>query len=306
MQLKDLNNATGTGVNANTAEQWSPTPFYNYVILILKLLVGFIMFCYVTTSNYLNSLAKTEDTDYPVGDSLLKVLSEGNKDPYCSNLVDCVYVNNISDRSERAKIISFAWWFQKTQQSSYEIGGLILNKFFKVSRMVIGKGNGSANEIPHTGILPFIRWLIFGIFTKLSLALMLMLVFAIWIPGWIGGLTAFSPLPQFIEGFWLKIVCIFWLFIGSIILMCILGWVSVFPVIYEFVHIIYLFFIKQLSSDSSKVSNEFMSRMKYLIIVYVIVTLSIAAVQLPPPTTGAMVVGAIILYYLIHKIGKTK
>jgi hypothetical protein len=306
MQLKDLNNATGTGVNANTtAEQWSPTPFYNYVILILKLLMGFILFCYVTTSNYLNSLAKTEDTDYPVGDSLLKELSE-KKNPYCSNLVDYVYVNNISDRSERAKIISFAWWFQKTQQSSYEIGGRILNKFFKVSRMVIGKGNGSANEIPHTGILPFIRWLIFGIFTKLSLALMLMLVFAIWIPGWFGGLTAFSPLPQFIEGFGLKIVCIFWLFIGSIILMCVLGWVSVFPVIYEFVHIIYLFFIKQLSSDSSKVSNEFMSRMKYLIVVYVIVTLSIAAVQLPPPTTGAMIVGAIILYYLIHKIGKTK
>jgi hypothetical protein len=304
MQLTDLKNATGTGANANTAEPWSPTPFYNYVILILKLLVGFIMFCYVATTNYLNALAKTEDTDYPVGDAHLKALRV--KNPYCSNLVDCVYVNDIGDEREREKIISFAWWFQMTQQSSYQLGGLILNKFLKVSRMVIGMGKGSSNEIPHTGFLPFIRWLIFGIFTKFSLMTMFMLLFLMWIPGWIGGLIAFMPLTRFIKSVWLKVVCIFWLFIGSIILMCIFGWVSVFPVLYEFVHILYLFFIKQLSSDSNKVSNEFMSRMKYLIIVYVVVALIIAAVQLPPATTGAMAVGAISLYYLMNKIGKTE
>jgi hypothetical protein len=302
MQLKDIKNAPGTGLNANTAEPWSPTPFYNYTITILKLLVGFIMFCYIATTNYLNSLAKTEDADYPVSESRL----QGAKDPYCSNLVDCVYIKDISDANERAKISSFAWWFQMTQKSSYQLGGMILNKFFKVSRMVIGMGKGSYNEIPHTGFLPFIRWLIFGIFTKLSFMSMILLLLLMWIPGWIAGVIAFMPLTNVIQSVGLKLLCKFWLLIGSFILMCFVGWVSFMPVIYEFVHIIYLFFIKQLSSDSSKVSNEFMSRMKYLIVVYVIVALIIAAVQLPPATTGAMVVGAIILYFLINKIGKTE
>lgn len=304
MQLKDLKNAPGTGVNANTAEPWSPTPFYTYAISILKLLVGFIMFCYVATTNYLNALAKTEDTDYPVGDAHLKEMNA--KDPYCSNLVDCVYVQNIGDEAERAKISSFAWWFQMTQHPSYEIGGMILNKFFKVSRMVIGMGKGSSNEIPHTGFLPFIRWLIFGIFTKLSFMSMLLLLLLMWIPGWIAGVTAFMPLTNVIKSVGLKLLCKFWLLIGSFILMCFVGWVSFIPVVYEFIYLFYLFFIKQLSSDSNKVSNEFMSRMKYLIIVYVIVALIIAAVQLPPATTGTMVVGAIILYFLINKIGKTE
>ena len=306
MKLKDIKTAPGTGLNVNTAEPWSPTPFYNYAITILKLLVGFIMFCYITTTNYLNSLAKTEDTDYPVGDSPLKVLNLRNKDPYCSNLVDCIYINDISDANERAKISSFAWWFQMTQQPSYEIGGMILNKFFKVSRMVIGKGNGSVDEIPHTGFLPFIRWLIFGIFTKFAFMSMMVLLCGMWIPGWIAGLTAFMPLTNFTASTWLKLLYKFWLLIASFILMCVVGWVSVFPVIYEFIYLFYLFFIKQLAGNSNKVSNEFMSRMKYFIVVYVIVALIIAAVQLPPATTGAMVVGAISLYYIINKIGKTE
>jgi hypothetical protein len=91
----------------------------------------------------------------------------------------------------------------------------------------------------------------------------------------------------------------------SFILMCVASIVTVFPVIYEFAYLFYLFFFKQLfSADPSKVSAEFMRRMKHLIIVYVIVALIIATVQLPPEAAGAMAVAVLLSGGIIHYFSK--
>jgi hypothetical protein len=91
----------------------------------------------------------------------------------------------------------------------------------------------------------------------------------------------------------------------SFILMCVASIVTVFPVIYEFAYLFYLFFFKQLfSADPSKVCDEFMRRMKHLIIVYVIVALIIATVQLPPEAAGAMAVAVLLSGGIIHYFSK--
>ena len=59
---------------------------------------------------------------------------------------------------------------------------------------------------------------------------------------------------------------------------------------------IYLFFFKQLTSNPDGVGKEFTQRMSNLIIVYVIVAIIVAAVELPPITAG--VIGGIVL--LVH------
>ena len=302
MNLNRINDYPGTGTNANTEAPWSSAPFKTYAISILKILVGFIMFCYITTTNYLNTLTIDVDKDYPVGDAILNALSKQNKNPYCSGLVGCEYINNVT--SDSSKFTSMARWFQITQESSYELGGKLLHKYFEVSKMVIGKDtqNGSSYEIPHTGLIAFIRWIIFGLFTKLSIVVMILLLYGMWIPGWIGGLLAFWPLTKTIQSVALKLICQFWLLIGSFVLMCVIGWVSVFPVIYEFIYLFYLFFIKQLTGDSTKVGDEFMSRMKYLIIVFVIVALIVAAIQLPPQAAGAMTVIVVLMSAISYKL----
>jgi hypothetical protein len=91
----------------------------------------------------------------------------------------------------------------------------------------------------------------------------------------------------------------------SFILMCVASIVTVFPVIYEFAYLFYLFFFKQLfSADPSKVCDEFMSRMKYLILVFVVVALIIAAVQLPPQAAGAMAVTVVLSGGIVHYFSK--
>ena len=135
---------------------------------------------------------------------------------------------------------------------------------------------------------------------------MLSLLYVMWIPGWIGGLFAFMPLTYTINSMILKLICKFWLFIGSFIMMCVAGIVTGFPVLYEFVYLFYLFFVKQLfSDDRTKFFNEFMSRMKHLIIVFVVVAIVVAAVQLPPAAAGTMaiivVISAAISHYFSNK-----
>jgi hypothetical protein len=209
-----------------------------------------------------------------------------------------------------------ARWFQTTQESSYEIGGKILNKFFKTSKYLLGnhtlsvqtslKPVASKNiefKASDDGFLSFFIWVIFGAFTQLSFSLMLALLFVMWIPGWIGGLLAFMPMTYATQSLALKGLYKITVFICSFILMCVVGFVSGFPVIYEFGYLFYLFYFKQLFSDDPMiVTNEFMRRMKPFILVFVIVALIMAAVQLPPASAVIMAVVVLvsggISYYL--------
>jgi hypothetical protein len=88
--------------------------------------------------------------------------------------------------------------------------------------------------------------------------------------------------------------------------MCIAGWVTVFPVIYEFGHLLYLMSFKQIRDDSSRFLYHFMKRMKQLIYIYVIVSLIIAftSKDLPDTTkiTVASVFGGLMLMYIAYQL----
>lgn len=300
---------TLTSIGSNSTA-WSVTPFEHYGKTMIRILVAFIIFGWTTATHYCNALSINVDKDYPVDNATLNALAKQNKNPYCSSLVDCEYISDVA--SEGSKFASMARWFQITQSSSYEIGGKILNKFFKFSKYLLGETSfsGSSKARPSnksdTGFLAFIIWLVFGLFTQISIVVMLSLLYVMWIPGWIGGLFAFMPLTYTINSMILKLICKFWLFIGSFIMMCVAGIVTGFPVLYEFVYLFYLFFVKQLfSDDRTKFFNEFMSRMKHLIIVFVVVAIVVAAVQLPPAAAGTMaiivVISAAISHYFSNK-----
>lgn len=299
MNLNRINDYPGTGTNAQPP--WSDKPFKDYGKHIAKILVTFILFAWTTSTNYCNTLRMVNvDTDYPVDNAILNELSAQNKNPYCSKLVSNEYISDVN--KDRNKFQSMARWFQTTQESSYEIGGKILNKFFKTSKYLLGnhtlsvqtslKPVASKNiefKASDDGFLSFFIWVIFGAFTQLSFSLMLALLFVMWIPGWIGGLLAFMPMTYATQSLALKGLYKITVFICSFILMCVVGFVSGFPVIYEFGYLIYLFYFKQLFSDDPMiVTGEFMRRMKHLILVFVIVALILAAVQLPPASAGVM------------------
>jgi hypothetical protein len=301
MNLNRINDYPGTGTNANTPA-WSSTPFKNYAIHITKILVSFLIFGWMTATNYCNTL-EMDDVDkyYPIDDAILNKLSAQNKNPYGSNLVSCEYINDVS--KDRDKLESISRWFQTTQESSYETGGKILNKFFKFSKYLMS--NHTLNVQASTSFISFVIWVIFGLFTHFSFSLMMVLLLGMWIPGWIGGLLAFMPITYTTQSRFLRIAYKITVFIMSFILMCVASIVTVFPVIYEFAYLFYLFFFKQLfSADPSKVSAEFMRRMKHLIIVYVIVALIIATVQLPPEAAGAMAVAVLLSGGIIHYFSK--
>ena len=317
MNLNRINDYPGTGTNANTEAPWSSAPFKTYAAHIAKILVTFILFGWTTSTNYCNTLGmKNVDTDYPVDKATLNKLSEQNKNPYCSSLVSCEYINDVS--KERDKLQSMSRWFQITQESSYELGGKILNRFFKFSKYLLGNhtlsvqtslnpvtSNNIEFKASDDGFLSFFIWVIFGAFTQISFSVMLMLLFVMWIPGWIGGLLAFMPITYTTQSLALKGLYKITVFFCSFALMCVVGFVSGFPVIYEFGYLFYLFYFKQLFSDNpTNVSNEFMRRMKHLILVFVVVALIVAAVQLPPPAAGAMAVAVLLSGGIVHHFSK--
>ena len=314
MNLNRINDYPGTGTNAQPS--WSDKPFKDYGKDIAKILVTFILFAWSTSTNYCNTLQMVNvDTDYPIDKTTLDTLSAKNENPYCSNLVSNEYISDVN--KDRNKFQSMSRWFQTTQESSYEIGGKILNKFFKFSKSLLGKTHtlniqtslkpvASKNiefKASDDGFLSFFIWLVFGAFTQFSFSCMLVLLFAMWIPGWIGGLLAFMPMTYATQSLALKGLYKITVFICSFILMCVVGFVSGFPVIYEFGYLFYLFYFKQLFSDDPMiVTNEFMRRMKPFILVFVIVALIMAAVQLPPASAVIMAVVVLvsggISYYL--------
>ena len=187
MNLKNIKYAPGTGAliaNTNGQDQVSSTDAYNYMITILQLFVSFFLFCYVTTCNYLNARLIDTDADYPVGKPLDDIIKKGGENPYGSRFLKCKSIG--AESSDKVQKIN--WWWQETQESSYHLGGWVLHGYFDFTKKWIAKITDDAS------ILSFIMWMLFGVWTQLSMIVMLHVVFLTCIVGWFAGLFAFSKL----------------------------------------------------------------------------------------------------------------
>jgi hypothetical protein len=278
MNLKHVNSLKGTGTRPEDKDTtYSPKPFVNYLYTMLEILMYLFLFCFMTTNNYLNAKNFDVKVDYPVGDAL-KGLMKSNasknispESPYCNSFVKC----NQVPLNKSENVPKFSWWFQTTQESCYRVAGTMLHYYFNfMQKWCISYPPG----IPYTGYISFARWTIFGILTLITMVVLLCTIWIIFIPGWFGGLFAFMKLQtNDINKFGL-------LCLSAFLTLC-FGWVSIFPVIYEFFYLLYLFFIKQLI-QSDEYGSEFAKRMSNLIVVFVIVAAIVAIIQLPPISAG--------------------
>jgi hypothetical protein len=281
-----------------TSDSSTPTPpqkFGNYFKLILKILAGFILFGWTSTSNYLNSLNIDTDAMYPILDN----------NPYTTMFnPGSIYM---SSEEEIKKKVGFSWWFEQTQQTSYQLGGLILHyvfNFFKGQVQGIDEETKSESKSSLLQFFSFLQWFVFGTLSNLLFALFLGLVFLMWIPGFLGGLTAFMPLTYNVHSPILKLCYKGFLLFWTFVWMCISGWITVFPVIYEFLHLLYLLLFKQLKDDKNGFVDEFMKRMKQLVYIYIVVAViaAFAAKDLPQETKVTVAVVCVVsLLYAAYK-----
>lgn len=286
MSLKHVNSLKGTGMSVSEDSSYSPTPFVNYLYTMVQILLLLFLFCFITTNNYLNATDFDEDTDYPIG-SVLKDLIKKNQNPYCCSYVNC---NEVS-LNDSENVDKLSWWFQTTQESCYRVAGMGLHYYFNfLQKWCIGHGG-----IPYTGYVPFARWTIFGIITLCSIVLFLCFLWIIFFPGWFGGLFAFMKLQT-------NDINKFALFCFSSFLTICFGWVSIFPVIYEFFYLIYVFLAKQLI-HSDKYGSEFSKRMSNMVIVFVIVAVIVAMIQLP--TISAAIIASILFLAMLFMKNKS-
>lgn len=305
INLKNIKHAKGSSDSDSdsSSASYSVTPFKDYFISILITLAVFILFCWTSTSNYLNSLYIDTNVSYP----LTPMSNESN--PYATRL-DPGPVNMGNPEERDSKVKSFSWWWERTQQSSYQLGGTILHyvfDFFKGQLQGLDVPNNTNNTSTSTlaQVFAFVKWVLFGVVSNVLFLSFLVLVFLMWIPGWLGGLTAFMPLTYSIHStIWQLIVqgCILFF---TFLWMCIAGWVTIFPVIYEYFYLLYLMFIKQINDNSSRFGNELVKRMKQLIYLYIMVAVIVAfASELPTQTkvTIGVISGAILLYAIVQMI----
>jgi hypothetical protein len=338
--------------DVKTSDPTPPQKFWDYFLLILKILVGFIVFCWWSTSNYLNSLYIDTDVSYPVFGKK-KVQEKGKMEPRDDQTALSRYKNlgltkpaeymsaqyvettnnpyatrwfnpgpiNMKDENEIKAKVNLKWWMERTQQSSYQLGGLILHYVFNAFKSLAqgidpskadpskadpskadpSKANpGSSSSIVQ--LFSFLLWLMFGILSNGLFASFLLLVFLMWIPGFLGGLTAFMPLTYYTASPILQLgkkgIILFWTFVW----MCIFGWVTVFPVIYEFFYLWYLLSFKQIMDNKGRFITELIKRLKQLVYIYVLVAVIIAfaSKELPNETkyTIAGVCGVMLLYLI--------
>jgi len=317
--------STSTSATTGDGFDYSSSNLGDYFILILEILAGFLVFCWIATSNYLNTKFINIDATYPIfdktqvrvagervprsKDSMLqqKGLSQfedlGATTPaeYMSQqYVDTTVSNNpyatrfdpgtINFRleSEINEKVGLRWWFERTQQSSYQVGGFILNKVFKGLKGFTDKIDESDNSSSTMAARVFtsILRILFDILSVCMFTIFLGLVFCMWIPGWLGGLTAFLPRTYFTSSAFLYFVKSVFILIVTFALMCVLGWVTIFPVIWQFFYLIYLMFVKQLRDNAGRFGTEFLKRMQSLVYIYVVTALIIAfaSTELPIPT----------------------
>ena len=290
----------------NPTESVSSQNIMNYFKLILKILVGFILFCWTSTSNYLNSLNINTDTMYPVFSN-----TQVKTNPYATMFNPGPI--DMSKEEEIKKNVGFSWWFEQTQQSSYQLGGLILHyvfNFFKRQVQGIDEETKSESKSSLLQFFSFLQWFVFGTLSNLLFALFLGLVFLMWIPGVLGGLTAFMPLTYNVRSPILQLCYKGFLLFWTFMWMCIFGWVTFFPVIYEFLHLLYIMLFKQLRDDKNGFVDEFMKRMKQLIYIYIAVAViaAFADKHLPQETkiTVALVCVVSLLYAAYKRYQSTK
>jgi len=314
--------------------------FVEYFMLILKILVGFILFCWTTTSNYLNSLHIDTNTMYPVfgkkevrtdgaavGSVKMKpddkqtgftklenfgyqpgrhfiseqlLISKSN--PYATR-VDPGPIN-MSNQGDVIDKIGLWWWLERTQQSCYQLGGLILHNVFNFF-------NGHVRSLENSGqsdslivkLFLFIKWFIFGILSNILFASFLGLVFLIWIPGFIGGITAFMPRTYYIQSVGIQLIMQAVILFCSFIWMCVTSFVLVVPVIYSLGHLLYMLFFKQLNDNPARFGDELVKRMKQLVAIYVVVALVAAFASNRLPNETKITVGSaftVILLYMVY------
>lgn len=131
----------------------------------------------------------------------------------------------------------------------------------------------------------------------------------IWIPGFIGGVTAFMPRTYFIPSAGIQLimqaVILFWSFIW----MCVTSFVLAAPVIYSLGHLLYMLFFKQLNDDPARFGDELLKRMKQLVAIYVVVALvaAFASNHLPDETKSTIgSVFTVILIYMVYNQFRSK
>ena len=304
VNLKDVKvTSDDTDSPSSSSSYAAPRKFGDYFILILKLLVGFIVFCWVATSTYLNSLHIDTDKSYPVFDK-----GEVPKDnPYATRFDPGPI--NMSNKVERdSKVKSLLWWWERTQQTSYQIGGLILHNvfdFFKDKMQNLEPESGSADTSRLVKFFSFLKWLIFAIVSNALFILFLYGVILLAIPGFLGGLTAFIPLTYSIHSTIWQLIMQGIILFFTFMWMCFAGLVTLIPVIYGFIYLLYIMFVKQLNDNSSRFGTEFMKRMKQLVFIYVLVSVvaAFASKELPNETkTTIAAVCVVTLIYIIYRM----
>ena len=292
MNLKNIKHARGTGT-MDDEEPYSSSVFFDYGMLMLKILAGIGVFNWITSCNFLNALNIYTAQYYPTGQI------DDNNNPYCYGR-KCMGsnqdMNNTDAKSEKTIIWMMKWWWQATQMPGYKTGGWLLNGYFTKMKEFVTPMNTDASD----SIFSFIKWALFGLFTQLSMWVMLLFSFVLSIPGYVQGLFSFTTYTslesnsifRYNLNFWL-----FWLYLG--ITFC-FGWVSFFPVTYACIHLLYLFFIKPLSDNATGFSAEFTKRMKPLIVAFIIAAIIIAFIQLPVASAGTLT-GIMILAWLFMR-----
>ena len=282
MNLKNIKNAKGTGAKTDTPEQWTIKPFQQYFMTMLSIFVAFIVLCWTTTCNFLNALNIVPNTDYPTD-----IPSDSPVNKYCYG-GKCMVANQDANDANALNQKTFGWmmkwWWQTTQLAGYKAGGWVLNGYFTKTGSYVKPMSKDDSE----SILSFIKWLIFGVFTQVSLVFMLFFSFLISIPGYIQGLFSFSTYTSLIQNTVFRYIWNFWLFLLYLVITFWFGWVSFFPVVYEWIHLLYLFFIKPMNDNADDFKTEFMNRMKYLITGFVIMAVIVAFIQLPSAAAWTM------------------
>jgi len=318
-RARQSGSTSGSGTTSGGFD-YTPSNLGDYFILILEILAGFIVFCWIATSNYLNATTIDINASYPIfgkkqvrdgtpverphdsflrkkGLSRFEYLGATTPAEYMSQqYVDTTTVGNnpyatwftpgpidMSNTDEIDKNVNLRWWLERTQQSSYQLGGFILNKVFKGLQEFTGKIDENETS---TSIFTSILRILFDIFSVCMFTIFLGLVFCMWIPGWLGGLTAFMPFTYYNPGGVWKLCKQGFILFATFGWMCIAGWVTIFPVIWQFFYLIYLMFVKQLRDNAGQFGTEFLKRMQSLVYIYVVTALIIAfaSTELPNPT----------------------
>jgi hypothetical protein len=313
VNLKDVKNVNSEDDGPGSSTYTPPYKFANYFILILKLLGAFILFCWTTTSNYLNSLYIDTNASYPISKSITP-----SNNPYATRF-DPGPVNMSNKTEIETKVKSFAWWWERTQQSSYQLGGTILHNifdFFK-ERMKGLDPEGSSDTASSSSssstlvqFFIFLKWLLFGLVSNAVFILCFMLLMLMWVPGFLGGVTAFMPITYSISSPIWKIVLQAGILFLTFMVMTFVWWITLVPVIYEFFYLLYLVFIKQLNDNSARFGAELMKRMKQLVFIYIFmaVIFAFSSEDLPneTKTTVGVLCGASLLYAAYTKYQSNK